>query len=40
MITIKSKETLYDSLKEDLQDVTDTHNMKIISLREDFEKEK
>ena len=40
MVTIQQKETDYSSLKEDLQDVTESHNLKVIALRESFEQEK
>jgi len=38
--TIQEKEEAFTSLKEDLQDVTQSHNKKMVEMREAFDKEK
>lgn len=39
-IQLKQKDNEFMSLKEDLQDVTESHNLKVIQLRETFEHQK
>ena len=39
-IQLKQKDNEFTSLKEDLQDVTESHNLKVIQLRETFEYQK